>query len=192
MPNYWFPFIFWSFRVGGSANLMLFSPSQNKLHRLWILNVLKLYPNADMAHCLTSVGHCGYFCRASMIWVWSSVSLMSWYSLWTLAEEPSTGRISSSCCRCSNAYRREEIKGQSANKLYRCSGNVHFLPGVGWGFGRKDWGKEFRSVSTNLHDNRLLKVVHGVGLPMQELLKLWKQSGTSEETDGTASSTCVI
>lgn len=27
---------------------------------------------------------------------------------------------------------------------------------------------------------------------MQELLKLWKQSGTSEETDGTASSICVI
>lgn len=24
-------------------------------------------PNADMAHCLTSVGHCGYFCRASVI-----------------------------------------------------------------------------------------------------------------------------
>ncbi|KAG7236151.1 hypothetical protein INR49_001261 [Caranx melampygus] len=24
-------------------------------------------PNADMPHCFTSVGHCGYFCRASMI-----------------------------------------------------------------------------------------------------------------------------
>ena len=32
----------------------------------------------------------------------------------------------------------------------------------------------FRSegLSTNLHDDGLLKVIHGVGLPLQELLKL--------------------
>lgn len=66
------------------------------------------YPNADMAHCLTSVGHCGYFCRASMIWLWSSISLISWYSLWVLAAVLSTGRISSSCCRCSKAWGREK------------------------------------------------------------------------------------
>lgn len=68
------------------------------------------YPNADMAHCLTSVGHCGYFCRASMIWLWSSISLISWYSLWVLAAVLSTGRISSSCCRCSKAWGRERSR----------------------------------------------------------------------------------
>lgn len=36
------------------------------------------------------------------------------------------------------------------------------------------WEEEQRGVSTNLHDDRLLKIVHGAGLPLQELLKLWR------------------
>lgn len=66
-----------------------------------------------MAHCLTSVGHCGYFCSASMIWLWSSMSLMSWYSLCVLEAALSSGRISSSCCRCSKAWGAETMEEQA-------------------------------------------------------------------------------
>lgn len=82
---------------------------------------MESYPNADMAHCLTSVGHCGYFCRASMIWLWSSISLISWYSLWVLAAELSTGRISSSCCRCSKAWDGREVEAGHFYKKIRVS-----------------------------------------------------------------------
>lgn len=39
------------------------------------------------------------------------MSLMSWYSRWVLEEALSSGRMSSSCCRCSKAWGGGEGQG---------------------------------------------------------------------------------
>ncbi len=76
---------------------------------------------AERAHCLTSVGHCGYLCSASITWPCSSISRISWYSRWTLHAPESTGRTSSSCSRCSNAWNTHTHTNTHTNTQTRVS-----------------------------------------------------------------------
>lgn len=94
------------------------------------------------AHCLTSVGHCGYFCNASVIcdgWIRSDISL---YSFWIRVPEPSVDFTSSNANKCSNACKKNQklktgisvfigkIYAQHVKRLLKGFVKPRFLPAI--------------------------------------------------------------